>query len=368
MHFDHSVLKKPRRSDKLRSILESGLLNRYSFEHIIHALESIVSFGASWEDENSRAGFIDGLLTAGPVWMLRQCFDERWAEIAAHTAASDVRAGIDRTASAAKNSEEWKTFGTVFGQLLKVFDASFFTTNYDTLLEDALGFGPADEGFGPICTAQGNRSFNAHSVPRLRMMHLHGSLRMCRDTGGPPPRLEGDFYKMYWNERIETTLYGRSMYADRPSQTGRRIYVGPVVSGLDKTSKLVTEPYLTYNTMLYRSLSESPLLLIVGYAFGDLHINAAIEMHARVHGTRRRVVVIDKVVPDGDGIQRVGDGSGTVEKHLNDLSFDMTLADKSKQDGMGTSADGTHMVYWTGLLDVMKSRWGDVTSFLLSGM
>ena len=69
--------------------------------------------------------------------------------------------------------------------------------------------------------------------------------------------------------------------------------IGPLITGLQKTDKLLVEPYFSYFNRFLHLVATTPRLLVIGYGFGDSHINAILSRFTRWHGSARRVVAID---------------------------------------------------------------------------
>lgn len=150
----------------------------------------------------------------------------------------------------------------------------FITTNYDTLLEDALAIERrvALDGFsgGAIAYWDGKSIDPSTSTGyrEHRVLKLHGSVDWFKDTGVGLLRVR----------------YGVKYLADL---AGTLIY--PQATKYLETQK---DPFAKIFDCFRRVLQcpESHLLAIVGYSFGDDHINAEIE-HALAKKSNKTVVV-----------------------------------------------------------------------------
>lgn len=149
----------------------------------------------------------------------------------------------------------------------------FFTTNYDTLLEDAIALGryPCWDGFSGGAVAFREHHFG-QPVPndglRAKVIKLHGSIDwiMCD---------KGDV----WRVR-NTDQY--------PSRIGR-VFIHPQSTKYVATQK---DPFAAQFSMLRELLgSRAELVLVVcGYSFGDEHINEELERALSLPGNKTTVI------------------------------------------------------------------------------
>jgi hypothetical protein len=136
-----------------------------------------------------------------------------------------------------------------------------FTTNYDTLLEDALALKliPYWDGFSGGAVAFRNHRFGYDPVEagaRARVVKLHGSIDWHLDDEG-----------RVWRVR-ETDVYpGRK----------RRVLIYPQATKYVATQK---DPFAGQFDLFRRTFSpvSDGVLVVCGYSFGDDHINQEIEM------------------------------------------------------------------------------------------
>lgn len=150
----------------------------------------------------------------------------------------------------------------------------FITTNYDTLLEDALAIERrvALDGFsgGAIAYWDGKSIDPAikSNSREHRVLKLHGSVDWFSDS----------------NSGLLRIRYGVKYLADL---SGTLIY--PQATKYLETQK---DPFAKIFDCFRRTLqsSESHLLAIVGYSFGDNHINSEIEQ-ALANKTNKTVIV-----------------------------------------------------------------------------
>lgn len=60
---------------------------------------------------------------------------------------------------------------------------------------------------------------------------------------------------------------------------------------------MLVTPYKEYSNNFADAVRKSKALLIVGYSFGDLHVNVIISRITALHGENRKIVIITFVPP-----------------------------------------------------------------------
>ena len=156
----------------------------------------------------------------------------------------------------------------------------FFTTNYDTLLEDALaletipywdGFGGGAVGFRNFCYGD---SEPVHGV-RACVVKLHGSVdwHLC-DSGRVWRVRDGDIYP----------------------QRSARVLIYPQATKYVATQR---DPFAAQFDLLRRTLSskEENVLAICGYSFGDEHINQEIELAMEQANSQTTILAFTEKLP-----------------------------------------------------------------------
>lgn len=142
-----------------------------------------------------------------------------------------------------------------------------FSLNYDCCLEDACqsaGIG-LTTGFDPV-TKRWNPSLFSTKVSGINLYKLHGSLRWhgVRDESLPDeqfqPRLE------LMELKPEQYLPSHLQMREEPE-----LILGP-------GNKLqADDPFLTLFYEFHRSLQQAQVCVIIGYSYGDAHINSVLD-------------------------------------------------------------------------------------------
>ncbi len=137
----------------------------------------------------------------------------------------------------------------------------FFTTNYDTLLEDALSLNqvPYTDGFcGGAVGFWDEKTFRDHQNIKAVVTKLHGSSDWYRPSVSPSPLLRVRYNDIYPDSGGEVMIY--------PQAT--------------KYMNAQIDPFAFLFQHFRKTLSVTSdhVLLICGYSFGDEHINADIDI------------------------------------------------------------------------------------------
>jgi hypothetical protein len=162
---------------------------------------------------------------------------------------------------------------------------TFITTNYDTLLEDALTLErrvPAD-GFTGAAIAfwTGDHIDNVDTYPARthRVLKLHGSVDWFKDQ-------ELGLLRVRYGVRYLADLANTLIY--------------PQATKYVETQK---DPFARIFDCFRKSLTikESHILVIVGYSFGDEHINTEIEHALQDRNNKTNIVAFSKEIKGQDG-------------------------------------------------------------------
>lgn len=220
----------------------------------------------------------------------------------------------------------------------------FLTTNYDTLLEDALAMEhrTALDGFSGGAIGHWTGENIDPAVPTgnrtHRVLKLHGSVDWFRDL------------KM----GLLRVRYGVKYLADL---TGTLIY--PQATKYVETQK---DPFARIFDCFRRSLyaADNNMLAIVGYSFGDNHINSEIEAALGDRNNKSVVVAFSCEIDDGNGATAPCPLLKSWLKNENFGSRIYVATDKALYNGLHrvSPSAGTNLQWWT---------FAGLTKFLESG-
>lgn len=183
--------------------------------------------------------------------------------------------------------DDARSVSRLLSALLNRFALVIATLNYDDVAERALDHW--EDGFAE----KPGGLFGFEPLRMLRpiedapfILHLHGSIRFYL--------ISEDRTQMF--RAADGTLRGSQ--SRRPqmgiAQSGERILVGPMISGLRKTDKVTVPPFGYYQYKLHDAILRSPRLLVIGYGAGDLYLNRLLVEMKRAHGDALRLAFITK--------------------------------------------------------------------------
>jgi len=229
--------------------------------------------------------------------------------------------------------------------LLSRSKLTFFSTNYDTLLEDALalekytvidGFSGGAIGYwNPVQEFQNN-----HSHPnRCLLYKLHGSIDWQRDQ----------------NSGLVRTRYG-TKYLSKKSD----IMIYPQATKYVETQK---DPFSFLFSGFRTALTQTDdnVLITCGYSFGDEHINAEIETALALRNNATTLIAFIQEAPDTDTGVIVNE---RLDKWLADKEFHDRIYVAGKKGVYYKStiphqpASGADLMWWTfkGLTNFIKTN------------
>lgn len=345
-----------------------------NFEDIFHAIEKLYSLWGAQDDlcVKKYKPHLGAFIPIKDIWTklamthpdieLLRAQEEIIEIIAAQIAAYDE-------AFFTLNKHTW--FSDFFAALQKrdwYWDIA--TLNYDTCVERSLA--SFEDGYEML---QG-KDYASFSPRRLmntqdnRVMHLHGCIfyghRPRGDLNAYVFRDDfDDLFKFRSYQQARSTWGGRS---GNVSQAGESALIGPLITGMSKTDKLLVEPYSHYSAAFQRAVLENASLLVVGYAFGDYHLNKILEKMSSYHGKNRRIVIVSYVPnPETayhDLYRKLGDGAYPflVKSFMEEQPRGYNLSLQSPL----VSADTCCKLYLLGFKDALVNHEKEILDFLCS--
>lgn len=340
--------------------------NTCNFEDIFHVLEMLESYGRGWRDRTAStykppiAAFLKPRFT--------KFFDSLGLIVAKRDLLEIVAEAINSYDSIFDSNGNHRWFASFWQEAIKKCPWDIATLNYDTCIEKSIGV--FEDGFED--TGDGYSRFNPrklYTTSISRLLHLHGCILYGYPRLSDPNKYiyEDDFedlYKFDTYDEAKKTWFGRS---NNTAQSHEETIIGPIITGLRKTDKLISYPYSEYSTTFSKSIFENERLLIAGYSFGDLHFNKILEKIVRLHGNNRKIVIItwfdnrqpwhpDPGVMDwpGNEMFRFIAKSFKESNPFKSFSFNSPIV----------SIDGCVQLYLCGFKDAVDNHGRDIIDFL----
>jgi hypothetical protein len=344
-----------------------------NFEHVLHALEALDSMRTSSSPGTvPRFRIVEAALAGGiRIDLAGIIADDLWVDAAARQLFEVLHDEIVAGTNSAAASPRWPAFAALWQQLESAFDLHVVTLNYDQLVEGALGWSAHEQGFAPV-TGESVQRFDAYQRPP-RLIHLHGNVSFGYRGGSADVnrfRFEDGWHDLYMHPSPATARASWGRRSQPSSQAGRHTIIGPLITGMEKTSKLLIEPYATYQRHAGNLVADHPRVLVVGYGFGDPHITTLINKIGRIHGPNRRVALVDFTPgEDGDDEWRgmtVVWGSERLElqRSVYLLAAEESPLDVFSSREVWTSRDGRFRVHLCGFTRVATHHAANLIAFL----
>lgn len=219
---------------------------------------------------------------------------------------------------------------------------SFFTTNYDTLLEDALALNKINvvDGFsgGAMGFWNADSEFSSHTgrAASCSLFKLHGSVDWHHDSA-----------------------HGlvRARYGTKYLSNAADIMIYPQATKYVETQK---DPFAALFSGLRSAITtaDQNLLITCGYSFGDEHINSEIEHCLNDRNNKTTVVAFTDEKPEGDVIINQTLDRWLQHKHFGERVF---VAGKNGLYNNSLTpcspVEGKQFEWWkfSGLIEFIKS-------------
>lgn len=282
------------------SNISKGLEYPMNFEEIFHVLELMPNYLSNSRLKN----FIS------PYRILTD-IKETFSNLTLNTVFKNERCIIDTINDEIYDydclfQKKGKEYSSFFRQLIDSSGCQLdvFNLNYDTWMEQSLK--EYNDGFVDIPGYENKmKRFDVREYykrdERHIVSHIHGQILfeypefITNDTNKytfQDPR--NSLYK-YCSYEQAKSFRKRSARSDEYTQAGENIFRCNLITGLMKTEKLLWNPMAAYHNRLMNSLIENSRLLLIGYGFGDIYINALLEQYNAMHYNDKQVVMIDYV-------------------------------------------------------------------------
>jgi hypothetical protein len=268
--------------------------SKTNFEEIFHTLEMLSSYSSGLGLGTVRTHRPSISSFTAPI-------DKKWFnDVLLLTAKYDLLSVVgDRIYNYCKkfdpvNKHKW--FSDFWNKALSTNKFDIATLNYDYCFDSLTNRANADDGFYALSNGLMNRfDLNKFFITGSnKILNLHGSIKYGYNNIDDRNNYRfdensEDLYK--YNEYSLAKGTWRS-HSDVRIQSQESIVIGPILTGLRKTDKLLPLPYSAYYNYFFKSVIDNPSLLIIGYSFSDLYYNNILERFVGIHGNRSKIVLI----------------------------------------------------------------------------
>lgn len=168
-----------------------------------------------------------------------------------------------------KWNEKWRD--TIFKKFKETFGhVDIFTLNYDDYLDGVLD--NLNDGYVKVEQTIDNIGYYRFDPEKCLTIsktdtinHIHGSIHFSRIK--PPD----DYYSPL--QKYDTPYDNVGELCSYESQNHTIFQYLPIISGKDKANVLMYSPFREYYANLVKCIAISDCLVVIGYGFGDYHVN-----------------------------------------------------------------------------------------------
>ncbi|MGF9978907.1 SIR2 family protein [Viridibacillus arvi] len=350
--------------------------NNYSFEDLLHFIETASSYMTSSSALKKYKPILGAFITISSMLNAEELIHARSI---IYTKVWDAIQLYDNELFISEKNAWYSDF---WGNLNRQNNLDIITLNYDTTIQQSLG--SFTDGFLQEREVDNFSRLSLEELNRKdisKVINLHGSIMFGGFNIRNPEEanrysFEDDFHELYKYSNYETAreMFFSTGKSSRVTQSGEIAEITPIITGLRKADKLIIPPYNAFHHYFFDSIRNNSGLLIVGYSFGDLHVNSIIDKITALHGDNRRIVVItyitpkqrDRWHPDNEFLMD-DDGWLTTEA----LSFYSKAAKDYKPLGDTfyynnpiTSKDGRVKIYLEGFKQAVENHSNEIIEFL----
>jgi NAD-dependent SIR2 family protein deacetylase len=179
-------------------------------------------------------------------------------------------------------------FAGFIAKIRETYVTRIYTTNYDDLPLQAA----PDLSVG-FKTANSPSPFDLrkfwHEDNRDSLYHLHGSVRM----GYGDPTRGFDIGDLAWfDSRSEAIKHASFSGSSIGKMDGTSLLRTPIVTGLEKLSRIQQRPFSHFYSMLARDAMRADIIFVIGSGLTDLHLNTWLK-EARLRSPKPPLLFID---------------------------------------------------------------------------
>ena len=177
-------------------------------------------------------------------------------------------------------------YKSILEKLRENFDLGIYNLNYDTVASTAW-----PEAFNGFDNQGFFEPLSVSQRPEWGFIyHIHGSVHYCISDPVVRPWI-------VWRDDLKSHYSVCGVPQSDMAQNFRPIPLTTLITGGFKQEQILAEPYQTFYSTLVRHVHEANAILIVGYGFGDAHMNQVLSNRFQLpdeYSPYPKVVVLEK--------------------------------------------------------------------------
>lgn len=177
-------------------------------------------------------------------------------------------------------------------------------------------------------------------------LHLHGSIhfRSARKK------------KLEWVKNPSAESFPINMGSELRTDEGIIVNTYPMIIGYSKPDAILCNPYRLYFSVLERQIFEADVIVIIGYGFGDFHLNRYLS-EIRNYNTLSKLLLIIDSKRDNYSIDDNDPWSRTVRTIFGISNYQRPFYNRSSDDGfIERRIRRTRLLIWTrGLQSIIEN-------------
>lgn len=249
--------------EKVANKLDSDNSRQCSFEEILHVLEMLTSYHFCFNSGVSNGMKLPLAHFVRPLD--HEYFNNLSLLLEAKRDLFKVIADeINKKYMLGFSGKETEWFSFFWKEISKKCALDIFTLNYDNCIEKSMD--SYEDGY--VSTDQNFRKFDVLrfvGTALSRIIHLHGCILYGYPSARKIKLIEEDFEDLCKFETYEEAQKSWFFRSTNTAQSGEEAIMGPIITGLRKTDKILCEPYSSYYYSLHNAILQNSRLLIIGY-------------------------------------------------------------------------------------------------------
>lgn len=261
--------------------LDKYLKMNSNFEDIMYAIEILISL------KKKKNKLIESVFT---VLNQRVCYDPALLKMAGRDLLNRICFRIKNFQETVEKDSKNNWFKNFWLNLSKEIKLNIFTLNYDNYLRECIKYDKTTDGFFKTDDIEIYKFQEKKLITskKHKILNLHGAINYG---------FNDDLTTIVKFEDINQAIDSWKNRTLSNSQNKREMFYSSIIAGLNKTNKILLNPYSTYLYELKRGIRDNDKLLIIGYSFSDYHINAILNKFKNFH-KNPKVVLIDYISKD----------------------------------------------------------------------